>query len=158
MGILLPRSERHEVICHNDFAPYNFVYTEGIPTAVIDFDLAGPGPRLRDVAYAAYWMTPLSFNSTDQIAFTEADLQNGSLRLRLFCETYGVTADEELLDMIAEVLAHMGSEKAMLDALDAATTAKLKAGGHLDTGSASWQHFKQTENGYSSKLAFSIKS
>ena len=33
---------------------------------LIDFDLAGPGPRLRDIAYAAYWLTPLSFYSDGQ--------------------------------------------------------------------------------------------
>jgi aminoglycoside phosphotransferase (APT) family kinase protein len=69
-----PDPERHEVICHNDFAPYNFVYSAGIPYAVIDFDLAGPGPRLKDLAYALYWMVPLSFNSGDQVDFAEADV------------------------------------------------------------------------------------
>ncbi|MCB0115218.1 MAG: aminoglycoside phosphotransferase family protein, partial [Caldilineaceae bacterium] len=64
-----PDPERSEVICHNDFAPYNFVYEDGVPVAVLDFDLAGPGPRIKDVAYAAYWTVPLSFNSADQVDF-----------------------------------------------------------------------------------------
>lgn len=127
-----PDSARHEVICHNDFAPYNFVYQSGIPRAVIDFDLAGPGPRLRDIAYAVYWMTPLSFNSADQIAYAEADLAAGCRRLRLFCETYGIIADNMLFDMVSEVLAHMGNESVMCDMLGKEAKSRLKADGHLE--------------------------
>jgi hypothetical protein len=126
-----PGAQWHEVICHNDFAPYNFIYLSGKPVAVIDFDLAGPGPRLRDVAYAAYWMTPLSFNSTDQKDFAEADLKAGSRRLKLFCDAYGVSANTALLDMIAEVLVFMGDEQQMQRVLGASATAKLKDEGHL---------------------------
>lgn len=130
-----PDPARHEVICHNDFAPYNFVYTAGVPTGVIDFDLAGPGPRLRDVAYAAYWQVPLSFHSADQKSFAEADVQRGSRRLRLFCAVYGIGAGRELLEMVAEVLAFMGDEDAMRSIIGETTAARLKTEGHL----AHWQ-------------------
>ena len=130
-----PDAARHEVICHNDFAPYNFVFTAGIPYAVFDFDLAGPGPRMKDIAYALYWMAPLSFNSDDQKSFAEADVSNGSRRCRLFCETYGIDIEPDLLDMIAEVLALMGDELQMRRMLGDAGAAKLKREGHL----AHWQ-------------------
>jgi len=127
--------ERHEVICHNDFAPYNFVYSAGMPYAVIDFDLAGPGPRLKDVAYALYWSVPLSFNSDDQVEFAEADVRNNSRRCRLFCETYGIPADAKLFEMIAEVLDLMSDEEQMLQVLGQPAATKLKHDGHL----AHWQ-------------------
>ena len=130
-----PEASRHEVICHNDFAPYNFVYRDGIPCAMIDFDLAGPGPRLRDVAYAAYWMVPLSFNSADQRAFAEADASTGSRRLHLFCATYGIAAGPPLLDMIAEVLTHMGSKDAARRMVGDVKAEQLQRDGHL----AHWQ-------------------
>jgi len=130
-----PDPTRHEVICHNDFAPYNFVYHSGIPAAVIDFDLAGPGPRLRDVAYAAYWMVPLSFNSADQRSFAEADATNGSRRFRLFCETYGVPITPALFEMIAEVLNHMGSKEAARRMVGDEKAEYLEREGHL----AHWQ-------------------
>lgn len=130
-----PDPTRHEVICHNDFAPYNFVYQSGVPSAVIDFDLAGPGPRLRDIAYAAYWMVPLSFNSADQRAFAEADISDGSRRLNLFCATYGIAADPPLFDMIAEVLTHMGSKEAVRRMVGEAKAEQLQREGHL----AHWQ-------------------
>ncbi len=131
-----PDPARHEVICHNDFAPYNFVYDgDGIPYAVIDYDLAGPGPRLKDIAYALYWMVPLSFNSDDQVDFAEADVRNGSRRCRLFCDTYGIPVEAELFEMVAEVLDLMGDEEQMVQILGEAAATKLKHEGHL----AHWQ-------------------
>jgi aminoglycoside phosphotransferase (APT) family kinase protein len=38
-----------EVVCHNDFSPCNFVFRDGRPVGIIDFDTAAPGPRLPDV-------------------------------------------------------------------------------------------------------------
>lgn len=58
---IYPDIHLHEVICHNDFAPYNVVFNDKLPKAIIDFDTAGPGPRIWDVAYAAYCFVPLSY-------------------------------------------------------------------------------------------------
>ncbi|MEV4013459.1 phosphotransferase [Nonomuraea angiospora] len=49
-----------EVICHGDVATYNCVFRDGLPVAFIDFDTAHPGPRIWDVAYAAYRFVSLS--------------------------------------------------------------------------------------------------
>ncbi len=48
-----------EVICHNDFAPYNCVFREGRFVGAIDFDFCSPGPRLWDLVYTAYRYVPL---------------------------------------------------------------------------------------------------
>lgn len=55
----LPPSSPREVICHNDFAPYNCIFNRGRFFGAIDFDFCSPGSRLWDLAYTAYRFVPL---------------------------------------------------------------------------------------------------
>ncbi len=125
-----PDRSRHEVICHNDFGPYNLVCKGGVPSAIIDFDFAGPAPRLRDVAYAAYWMTPLSFSS-DLTELSRMDVQHGCKRLRLFCGEYGIDASLDLLDMVDEFLCHLGDWLEQEERAGNQAAVKLIRSGHL---------------------------
>ena len=74
-----PVHEPVEVICHNDFAPYNCVYADGRAVGVIDFDFASPGPRLWDLAYLAYRIVPLSTDSADGFSADEREERLGVL-------------------------------------------------------------------------------
>ena len=127
-----PEIERRNVICHNDFAPYNMVFRDGCPIAIIDFDLCGPGPAIRDLAYLAYWMAPLSFANPEMRDASLIEVENGCPRLQLLCRTYGTSASPELLTVISEVLHHMSSETMAIKMVGPTVASRLKADGHLD--------------------------
>lgn len=57
--VLVGSPDGGDVICHNDLSPANTVWSGGVPRAFIDWDLAAPGPRSWDVAYALYRFVPL---------------------------------------------------------------------------------------------------
>lgn len=126
-----PDSARHEVISHNDFAPYNMVFGPDSALSIIDFDLCGPAPRVRDLAYLAYWLAPLSFGTMDMRQASEDHLRNGAPRLRLLCTTYGFDDAPELLAMVSEVLHHMSDENAAARMVGAQAARRLKSGGHF---------------------------
>src|ERR1700730_10240509 len=52
-------AERAELVSHRDYYPGNVVFRDGLPVALIDFDLAYPTARLYDIATASrYWAPP----------------------------------------------------------------------------------------------------
>jgi hypothetical protein len=93
-----PNPARHEVICHSDVAPYNAVYRDGRPVALIDFDHAGPGPRLHDVAYAVYRFAPLASDASCRDFGWQAP-PDRIARARAFVDAYGPFASGGLVAM-----------------------------------------------------------
>lgn len=96
-----------EVVCHGDVAPYNTVFRDGRPLALIDFDTAHPGPRVWDVAYAAYRFVQLVGDSAD--AADSADIADQARRLALFADAYGLgdSDREALIDTVIARLRHL---------------------------------------------------
>jgi thiamine kinase-like enzyme len=96
----------HEVLCHNDFAIYNIIFKNKKPVAIIDFDHAGPGPRLWDIAYTLYTCVPLSrYNlskTAEEIVYYDPVQDAGRIkqRVKLFFEAYGEPIEENYLEMV----------------------------------------------------------
>jgi aminoglycoside phosphotransferase (APT) family kinase protein len=70
-----------EIVCHNDLSPCNFVFRQGVPVAIIDFDAAAHGSRNWDLGYAAWLWLDLG---SPEIAAAEQ-----RRRLALFLDGYG---------------------------------------------------------------------
>ena len=85
-----------EVVCHNDISPVNTVFVDGRPTALIDFDMARPGPRIRDVSYGLFLWLNLGWDGPGP--------EEQRRRIRLWCDAYGLFDRDGL---IAEVRARV---------------------------------------------------
>ena len=76
----------HEIVCHHDCGTYNWVVDDGRFAGMIDWDVAGPGVPLDDVAFMAWTGVPL---------YRDAATADVVRRLRLVAETYGGGVDAE---------------------------------------------------------------
>ncbi|MFD9627136.1 phosphotransferase [Peribacillus muralis] len=94
-----------EILCHNDFALYNIVFQKERPMGIIDFDVAGPGPRLWDIAYTLYTCVPLSRFHLDETGEkvhyqTCQDANRIKNRVQLFFDSYGEAVAEDYIEMV----------------------------------------------------------
>jgi hypothetical protein len=83
-----------DLIVHQDIAPSNIVVKADGSLAAIDWDAAGPGTRLWDLAYAAHSFTPLYQ--------ADADVADASRRLRGLVDGYGL--DDEARKQLVPLL------------------------------------------------------
>ena len=77
-----------QTVCHYDLSPCNFMFQNDLPYAVFDWDAAGIGDPLEDIAYAV-WMWcdtgyTLEENGPDEVG----------KQVRTFIEAYGLDRDQ----------------------------------------------------------------
>jgi len=82
-----------ELVSHCDVTPQNVVVRGGELVGLIDFDLAGPAPRLLDVYNTAMHWVPLRAPADLWATWTGVDQP---ARLRIFSDAYGLSSAERL--------------------------------------------------------------
>jgi hypothetical protein len=106
------------LVCHNDVAPDNVVFRDGVAVALIDFEFAAPGRPVYDLAHLARLFVPVE-DDVDQarLGFHSADR---AARLRLVADAYGLGHVErgELLGAIDDAM----------DRVEAAVRCSIDAG------------------------------
>ncbi|MFT4189279.1 MAG: phosphotransferase [Aeromicrobium sp.] len=83
--------EPGQIVCHNDPGVYNWIIQSGRFVAMIDWDLAGPGEPIDDLAFLCWTAIPLSRD----IGSVEA-----ARRLDLVADTYAEWGPMTLLDAV----------------------------------------------------------
>jgi hypothetical protein len=91
-----------ELICHNDWTPWNALLRNGRVEVMLDWDLAGPGTRLWDVANGIYCWTPLF--ASHLLPSVDVQLR----RVRLFVDAYGLEDRSALLPTLRSRLVFVG--------------------------------------------------
>jgi hypothetical protein len=87
-----PVAEGAEVACHNDFAPPNLVFRDGLPHVIIDWEWAAPGTRRHDLGHAIWQWLNLGFDGPNVAEQTR--------RLGLVLDAYGLEQRDGIVDDI----------------------------------------------------------
>ncbi len=109
-----PIAQRTELVSHCDYCPGNVVFRDGLPVALIDFDLAHPTTRLYDIANALWYWAPFRDPRDRAPALADADVPH---RVGVFADAYGMTARHRAeLAPFAVDLAHRYHEDSRVSA------------------------------------------
>ncbi|KOR90253.1 aminoglycoside phosphotransferase family protein [Paenibacillus solani] len=132
-----PESSLHEVICHNDAALYNIVFKNQRPVGIIDFDMAGPGPRIWDIVYTLYTCVPLTAFSPGEEDRVIVDYNKEShattrkKRIEIFFNAYGIDLPSDLKQWVISRIQFMCTTLSDRAASGEAAFIKLVEEGHL---------------------------
>lgn len=82
-----------QIICHNDPGAYNWIIQSGHFVAMIDWDMAGPGRAIDDLAFLAWTAIPL---------YREIPVEQVARRLDILVDAYGEWGPMTVLNAVVE--------------------------------------------------------
>jgi aminoglycoside phosphotransferase (APT) family kinase protein len=91
-----------QVICHGDVGPWNVVWRDGRPVGLVDFDFAGPGDPLLDVAYTLEYVAPFCDDKEAVRWRAYARPPDRRRRIAVFAEAYGLPSTSGVVDAVIE--------------------------------------------------------
>ncbi|MEU1306329.1 phosphotransferase enzyme family protein [Streptomyces shenzhenensis] len=138
--VLIP-AEGSDIIAHHDLAPWNLVVADESQWAFIDWDTAGPGSRLWDVAYAMHGFIPLS-------AHPDRERRDAGDRLRVFADAYNLDEAERrrLVPLLGRRTRSMHDFLRDQAARGVQPWATLWAAGHGDVWRSDAEYIEQCED------------
>lgn len=93
-----------EVIRHGDVGPWNTIWRDGQPVGLVDWDQAGPGRPIDDVAQLAWYGVPLRDDDhCDECGFESPP--DRKRRLVVLCQAYGAFQPEEVVEAVLNLMA-----------------------------------------------------
>jgi Phosphotransferase enzyme family len=98
-----------ELMCHGDFGPWNVVWQGQQPVGILDWDLAGPGPPMDDVAYALSYSIPFRDDQTALRWLAYNHPPGRRHRIEVFADAYGLPTTAGLVDQVARPAAGPGA-------------------------------------------------
>lgn len=85
-----------QIICHHDPGAYNWIIQSGHFVAMIDWDMAGPGDPIDDLAFLAWTGIPL---------YRETPIEDVARRVGLLADAYGEWGPFTLLNAVVDRMA-----------------------------------------------------
>lgn len=80
-----------EIFSHRNYVPGRVVFRDGLPAALVNFDLAKPCTKVYDIANAMYWWVPLCDPVDRAPAFAPLEAAE---RAAVFADAYGMSGEQ----------------------------------------------------------------
>jgi len=143
-GRYFPDEAAGDLVCHNDLCLSNVIIGGNRIRGVIDFDYTHPVNPLFDIAVAARHWVPLWLPANSP--HWGDDAERGR-RLRLFCDTHGLSAEArgEVLDLVVAFLEQCRVNISALAADGHSGFRRLLAGGYLQQNLHSVAWLRETK-------------
>lgn len=90
-----------DLICHGDFGPWNVVTHRCRPVGLLDWDFAGPGPPMDDIAYALEYAVPFRDDATAVQWLAYDRPPDRRRRIETFAGAYGLADTRGLVAAVA---------------------------------------------------------